>query len=62
MKEKRFNKRKETNPVETKLGAAETGRIRGFKGTSYDEAGLSGDDEVAFLADKVECGIVFFGV
>lgn len=64
VKWERFRKRKESNPVEVKVGVAETGRIRGFKGTSYDEAGLSGDDEVGFLADKVwskwfgerECG------
>ena len=53
-KEARFKKRKEVNPVETKMTVAETGTIHGFKGTTYEEAGLSADDaDGAFLADRV---------
>ena len=52
-KEPRFKKRKEKNPVQTKIGVAETGTVHGFKGTTYDEAGLSDDDTCAFLEDRV---------
>jgi len=46
-KEKRFNKRKKANPVETKIGVAETGVIKGFKGTEFEEK-----DGGSFLQDR----------
>ena len=47
-KSERFLKRKEENPVQRKVGVAETGKID-YLGIEYER-----EDSHSFLADKVE--------